>query len=127
MVSGLGTGSSGRTTRLARATILAAALAPACAQCDPAADRAALVERGRQVFTTRCAPCHGPKGDWPIAQRLKGRTADEFEALFDHLPSVNPIMPPFDAPAADRRAVAEYLAGLHGAGVPSHGEPGADR
>jgi hypothetical protein len=48
-----------------------------------------------------------------MTARLKGRTAEEFYRLFDHLPSVNPIMPPFDdAPEGDRRAVAEYLASL---------------
>jgi mono/diheme cytochrome c family protein len=84
-----------------------------CTRTDPAAERAALVERGHGVFSQRCAPCHGPQGDWPIVDRLKGRTADDFYRLFDHLPSVNPIMPRFDeAPEADRRAVAAYLASL---------------
>jgi len=91
-------------------TLLTAA---ACAARDPAAEHAALVKRGAEVFAARCAPCHGPQGDWPMTSRLKGRTAEDFYALFDHLPSVNPIMPSFDdAPDADHRAVAEYLADL---------------
>lgn len=44
--------------------------------------------------------------------RLKDRTAEDFHALLDRLPSVNPLMPPFDAPDADHRAVAAYLASL---------------
>lgn len=89
------------------------ALAAACTQEDPAAEHAALVARGHETFTRRCAPCHGPEGDWPMAKRLKGRTAAEFYALFDHLNSVNPIMPPFDdAPDEEQRAVAAYLASL---------------
>jgi mono/diheme cytochrome c family protein len=95
------------------AVIAMVLVACACTPRDPAAERAALVKRGAEVFGTRCAPCHGPQGDWPMTARLKGRTAEDFYALFDHLPSVNPIMPPFDdAPAADRRAVAAYLASL---------------
>lgn len=84
----------------------------ACARRDPAAEHAARVQRGQDVFFTRCGPCHGPQGDWPMVKRLKNRSADEFYALFDRLPSVNPIMPPFDAPEVDRRAVAAYLASL---------------
>jgi mono/diheme cytochrome c family protein len=87
-------------------------VASGCAPRDPAAEHAALVRRGHDVFFTRCAPCHGPQGDWPMVKRLKGRSAGDFYTLFDHLPSVNPIMPPFDAPDDDRRAVAAYLASL---------------
>jgi mono/diheme cytochrome c family protein len=94
------------------AALAAAALASGCSERDPAAERAALVSRGAEVFQARCSSCHGPKGDWPIAARLKGRRAAEFYALLDHLPSVNPVMPPFDASDRDRLAVAEYLASL---------------
>jgi mono/diheme cytochrome c family protein len=106
------------------------ALAAACTHEDPAARHAALVSRGHETFARRCAPCHGPEGDWPMTKRLKGRTADDFYALFDHLPSVNPIMPPFDdAPDDEHRAVAAYLATLtpDGWDERSPGEPPAPR
>jgi mono/diheme cytochrome c family protein len=93
--------------------LLASLALAGCARPDPAAEHAALVRRGNEVFVERCATCHGPQGDWPMVQRLKDRTAEGFYQLFDHLPSVNPLMPPFDdAPDADRRAVAAYLASL---------------
>jgi mono/diheme cytochrome c family protein len=93
--------------------LLVVLTAAGCARTDPAVERAELVKRGAEVFGQRCSPCHGAGGDWPMTKRLKGRTADDFYALFDHLPSVNPIMPPFDdASDADQRAVAAYLASL---------------
>jgi mono/diheme cytochrome c family protein len=100
------------------------ALACGCTRSGVERDsHAALVRRGREVFSARCAPCHGPQADWPIAGRLKGRSADELYALFDHLPSVNPIMPRFDdAPEEDRRAVAAFLAGLTPGGDVGAGE-----
>ena len=109
--------------------LVALSIAAGCTRRDPAAEHAALAARGREIFTRRCGPCHGPEADWPIETRLKGRTVDEFVALFDHLPAVNPIMPSFDdAPAADHRAVAVYLVSLeHAAGAPAApGRPPGD-
>ncbi len=71
-----------------------------------------LVEHGRRVFDAQCAACHGPRGDWPIAARLKGRTRDEFYALLAHLPAVNPVMPGFHGGDDERQALATYLASL---------------
>jgi mono/diheme cytochrome c family protein len=71
-----------------------------------------LVEHGKRVFDAQCAACHGPRGDWPIAARLKGRTHGEFYALLDHLPAVNPVMPGFQGGDGERQALAAYLASL---------------
>jgi len=71
-----------------------------------------LVEHGKRVFDAQCAACHGPRGDWPIAARLKGRTRGEFYALLDHLPAVNPVMPGFHGGDGERQALAAYLASL---------------
>ena len=71
-----------------------------------------LVEHGRRIFDAQCTACHGPRGDWPIALRLKGRTRGEFYALLDHLPAVNPVMPGFYGDDGDRQALASYLASL---------------
>jgi mono/diheme cytochrome c family protein len=104
---------SGRAAASGALAAFALVAATGCARTDPAAEHAALVRRGHDVFFARCGPCHGPQGDWPIVDRLGGRTADDFYRLFDRLPSVNPIMPRFDdAPETDKRAAAAYLASL---------------
>jgi mono/diheme cytochrome c family protein len=71
-----------------------------------------VLREGARVFGAQCGACHGPHADWPIAARLKGRTRDEFYALLDHLPAVNPVMPGFQGTDDERSALATYLASL---------------
>ena len=77
-----------------------------------AAEPPELIAAGARVFEAQCVRCHGPRADWPIAARLKGRTRDEFHALLDHLPLVNPAMPGFQGTDEERRALAAYLGSL---------------
>ncbi len=74
------------------------------------AARAAAATLGERYFEEHCGACHGPGGDFPIAGR--GRRLDELIDLIGRLPEVSELMPPFEGTDAERRAVAEYLAGL---------------
>ncbi len=67
---------------------------------------------GAQQFEDSCAMCHAASGDWPITRYLKGRSAAEFYQLLGRLPQLNPQMPPYEGGETERRALAEYLAGL---------------
>ena len=67
---------------------------------------------GAGVFARNCAACHGPQAPWPIADRLRGRSAGEFYALIGRLPQVREEMPPFAGSEDERRALAQYLGGL---------------
>jgi mono/diheme cytochrome c family protein len=94
--------------------LIAPTTGPAAApQPTPDGARAPEVLReGARVFGAQCGACHGPHADWPIATRLRGRTRDEFYALLDYLPAVNPVMPGFQGTDDERSALAAYLASL---------------
>jgi mono/diheme cytochrome c family protein len=77
-----------------------------------ASNDASSITRGAALFGAQCAQCHGTTAEWPIAQLLKGRTSQEFDALLDHLPALNPAMPGFRGGDEDRRALAAYLSHL---------------
>ncbi len=77
------------------------------------AARVVAATRGEQYFEEHCGACHGPGGQFPIGGR--GRTVDELVEMLGRLPEINELMPPFEGTADERRAVAEYLAGLEGA------------
>jgi mono/diheme cytochrome c family protein len=67
---------------------------------------------GAAVFEEHCAACHGPESAWPIADRLRGRTVDDFYDLVGRLAQVREEMPPFSGTEDERRALARYLGGL---------------
>jgi mono/diheme cytochrome c family protein/cytochrome bd-type quinol oxidase subunit 1 len=67
---------------------------------------------GRQAFEQHCSPCHGPEAAWPMADRLRGRSASDFYDLIGRLPQVREEMPPFSGSEEERRALAQYLGGL---------------
>jgi mono/diheme cytochrome c family protein len=67
---------------------------------------------GAEVFERNCAACHGPQAPWPIADRLRGRSAREFYELIGRLPQVREEMPPFAGSEDERRALAQHLGGL---------------
>jgi mono/diheme cytochrome c family protein len=86
----------------------------------------AMAGGGAAVFEKHCAACHGPESPWPIAERLRGRTASDFYDLIGRLPQVRDEMPPFAGSEEERRALAQHLAGLAatppGAAAPGEGE-----
>ncbi len=67
---------------------------------------------GSRVFEESCAACHGPDSPWPMAARLRGRSAPELYELIGRLPEIQEEMPPFMGTDDERRALAEHLAGL---------------
>jgi mono/diheme cytochrome c family protein len=70
-------------------------------------------EDGHTIFETNCSMCHGADAAFPFAKyRAKGRDADAYYELLGRLTEVNDMMPAFEAPDAQRRALARYLAGL---------------
>lgn len=70
------------------------------------------VDVGGEAFETYCAACHGPDAPWPIADRLHGRSSDEFFELLGRLNEVQEDMPPFAGTEEERAALAKHLAGL---------------
>ena len=90
----------------------------------PAAQKAAAVERGKQLAMTNCAPCHGQsgKGDGPGAAALPKKPADwtskavqaeSDAALFVRITDGNPPMPPWGSlPEKDRWDLVNYVKSL---------------
>jgi mono/diheme cytochrome c family protein len=67
---------------------------------------------GAEAFERYCSACHGMGAPWPVADRLRGRSAAEFYEMFGRLPQVREEMPPFSGTEDERRALAQYLGGL---------------
>jgi mono/diheme cytochrome c family protein/cytochrome bd-type quinol oxidase subunit 1 len=82
---------------------------------------------GADAFEQHCSACHGPESPWPVADRLRGRSAVEFYEMIGRLPQVREEMPPFSGTEDERRALAQYLGGLAatapGDATPVSGEP----
>ncbi|HEX9186034.1 MAG TPA: c-type cytochrome, partial [Vicinamibacteria bacterium] len=89
-------------------------------------ERAGLEARfaagGGAVFEEHCAACHGPESEWPIGDRLRGRSESDFYEMIGRLAQVREEMPPFAGTEDERRALARHLASLAET-VP---DPGAD-
>lgn len=81
---------------------------------DAGVAEAATAGLGARTFSDHCEACHGANAQWPLAPRLKQRTADQLYELLGHLDTVNPDMPAFEGSDAERRALAEYLAAQGG-------------
>jgi mono/diheme cytochrome c family protein len=77
---------------------------------------AAPVDAGRQLYDDQCAFCHEPGGDWPIQRVVAGRDADGLYGALGRLSELNEMMPDFEGTDEERRALAEFLAGLGTAG-----------
>jgi mono/diheme cytochrome c family protein len=90
---------------------------------DPAAGLETSAAGGGAVFEQYCAACHGPEAAWPITDRLRGRSAGDLYELIGRLPQVREEMPPFAGTEAERRALAQHLAGL-AATTPGEAPPG---
>jgi len=67
---------------------------------------------GERFFNENCSMCHGADGDFTFD--AKGRSADTLYEMIGRLPRINDAMPPLEASGAERRALAEHLATLHG-------------
>jgi mono/diheme cytochrome c family protein len=83
----------------------------------------ATVPPGLQVYEDYCSICHQPGGDWPMEEMVKGRDAEALYDLIGRLPEVNENMPPFEGTDEERRALAEYLAGLGGSPAQREDQP----
>ncbi len=73
-------------------------------------DSAAGGERGKQLFEENCAACHGADVLKPL---LASWPREQVRAALDKLPALNPAMPDYAAPKADKDAVAGYLFSLN--------------
>ena len=67
---------------------------------------------GAEAFEIYCAACHGPDSEWPIADRLRGRSSDQLFDLIGRLEEAREEMAPFAGTEEERAALAEHLAGL---------------
>jgi mono/diheme cytochrome c family protein len=102
----------------ARALLVAGAAALALAACgrEPLSPEA---ERGRQVYLSQCASCHGPDPSQPgpVGPAVKGASRELLEAKIlrgTYPPGYRPkrptaVMPPQPHLAGDIPALAEHL------------------
>ena len=67
---------------------------------------AAAGDRGKTLFDDNCAACHGVDS---IKPKMKGWSRDRIRSSLDNLPSLNSAMPDYNAPAADKDAMSDYL------------------
>lgn len=73
-------------------------------------DAAATGDRGKTLFEENCVACHGVD---VLKPKLAGWSREKTRAALDKLAALNPAMPDYDAPAADKDAMAGYLFGLN--------------
>jgi mono/diheme cytochrome c family protein len=92
------------------------------AEAGVAAAAAAGADPGAEAFEVHCAACHGTDSPWPMADRLGGRSVDEFYDLLGRLDEVQEEMPPFAGTEEERAALAAHLAGLAAAASASEEE-----
>ena len=71
-----------------------------------------VVAGGAEAFDRHCSACHGPDAPWPVADRLRGRSAAEVYEMLGRLPQVREEMPPFSGTEDERRALAQHLGRL---------------
>jgi cytochrome bd-type quinol oxidase subunit 1 len=70
-------------------------------------------EGGRTVYTLLCLSCHEVDGYNPIRPLVRGWDADYIDNQLRRLDTLKGFMPPFTGTAAERRALARYLATLN--------------
>jgi mono/diheme cytochrome c family protein len=68
----------------------------------------------RALFEEQCSICHAPEADFPMAEVIRGRGAEDLFQALDRLEELNENMMPFEGTDAERRALAEHLAALGG-------------
>ncbi len=74
----------------------------------------AASDRGKLLYEENCAACHSADS---IKPKMKGWDLAKVRASLDKLPALNPAMPDYTAPAADKDAMAGYLFGLNNPGA----------
>lgn len=81
----------------------------------PLADEpGAAGDRGKVLFDDNCAACHAADSLKPM---MAGWDLAKVRASLDKLPTLNPAMPDYTAPPADKDAMAGYLFGLNNPGA----------
>ncbi len=79
----------------------------------PLTDDAAAGNRGKGLFEVNCAACHGAE---ILKPEIAGWSKEKIRTALDKLPALNPAMPDYSAPVADKDAVADYLHSLNNPG-----------
>lgn len=77
-------------------------------------DAAAAGDRGKSLFEENCAACHAAD---VLKPKVQGWSKEKIRSALDKLPALNPDMPDYSAPAADKDAVAGYLHSLNNPGA----------
>ncbi|MDD2499763.1 MAG: c-type cytochrome [Geobacter sp.] len=77
-------------------------------------DSGAAGDRGKVLYEENCAACHSADS---IKPKMKGWDLAKVRASLDKLPALNPAMPDYAGPAADKEAMAGYLFGLNNPGA----------
>lgn len=78
-----------------------------------AEDSVAVGGRGKSLFEDNCAPCHAAD---LLKPKIAGWSKEKIRTSLDKLPALNPAMPDYNAPAADKDAMAGYLHSLNNVG-----------
>ncbi len=73
-------------------------------------DTAAAENRGKLLYDENCAACHTAES---IKPKMAGWSRDKVRKSLDNLPALNPAMPDYNAPVAEKDAMAGYLFGLN--------------
>jgi mono/diheme cytochrome c family protein len=71
-------------------------------------------DRGKVLFEENCAACHGADS---LKPKMASWSKEKVRASLDKLPALNPAMPDYTAPAADKDAMAGYMYGLNNPGA----------
>jgi mono/diheme cytochrome c family protein len=71
-------------------------------------------DRGKLLYEENCAACHSADS---IKPKMKGWDLARVRASLDKLPALNPAMPDYTAPSADKDTMAGYLFGLNNPGA----------
>lgn len=70
------------------------------------------LEVGREVFKLDCSACHTVRGYNPVAPLVKDWSEGYIDFQLQRLDELKPFMPPFIGTAAERKALAAWLASL---------------
>ncbi len=73
-------------------------------------DTTAAENRGKLLYDENCAACHTAES---IKPKMAGWSRDKVRKSLDNLPALNPAMPDYNAPAAEKDAMSGYLFGLN--------------
>jgi mono/diheme cytochrome c family protein len=72
---------------------------------------------GRKVYVLQCLCCHEVDGYNPVRPLVKGWSEDFLDYQLTRLNMLKGFMPPFCGNAAERQALAQYLATLNATGL----------